>query len=132
MFKGFRERETFKDLDWRNAFKRAALMVAFWLVLIYVLSVAFPQSFNLNFESTAGAIGLALNGVFFFLFFTVFTAFTERAKKRRLAAQRSAKKPAARPKGAKAVADDEEGEPSPLKGRHNPNTSRKKATRRRR
>jgi hypothetical protein len=68
----------------------------------------------------------------------VFTAFTERSKRRRAAAIRGQRKGATGPRvaGTKnrpgAPEDGEEAEPSELRGRHNPNTSRKKTARQRR
>jgi hypothetical protein len=32
----------FEDLEWGPAFKRAAFLVVFWLLALYVLNVAFP------------------------------------------------------------------------------------------
>ena len=117
----------FKDLDWKGAFRRAALTVLIYLVLIYVLNVALPGS-------ATGMVPTAINAAILFVIFTFFHAFVERRKKRQKAALRlqdSGKKTKNRP----AVADGEDGEASPLKdfkGRQNPNTSRKKASRRRR
>ena len=127
----------FEGLEWKNAFKRAAIIFAIWMFSIYALGIAFPEYFNLGFDSGAGIATFAINAVFFFFFFVVFTAFIERSKKRnaaRLRAQKAPKKdkPAAKTTtGPEAVEDGEAGTGS-LKGRHNPNTSRKKASRRRR
>ncbi len=119
----------FEDLNWSGAVKRAALTVLFYLLLVYVLNVAYPGSYG-------GPVALAVNAVFLFALFTLFHAIIDRRRRRReaqLRAQSKGKKPAEN-KGAKAVAaeGEEETEESSLKGRHNPNTSRKKATRRRR
>lgn len=115
----------FKDLDWSGALKRAALTVLFYLGLVYVLNVAIPGSYG-------GPISLAINSAFLFVIFAFFHAFVERRKRRRKAElQSKAKKPSAK-KGESGVQSDEEDEASSLKGRHNPNTSRKKASRRRR
>ena len=129
----------FEDLEWGPAFKRAAFLVAFWLLALYILNVSFPETFVLGLDSTAGVISMLVNAVLFFFFFAVFTAFTERSKKRRAAAIRAQRKgeTGARntvgAKGKSGVAEDgEEAEPGELRGRHNPNTSRKKAARRRR
>ena len=129
----------FEDLEWRPAFKRAAFLVVFWLVALYVLNVAFPETFVLGLDSSAGVISLLVNAVLFFFFFAVFTAFTERSKKRRAAAMRAQRKggTGARntggTKGESDVPEDgEEAESGELRGRHNPNTSRRKAARRRR
>jgi hypothetical protein len=129
----------FEDLDWRPAFKRAAFMVAFWLLTIYVLSIAFPESFVLGLDSSGGVLSLLVNAVLFFFLFAMFVAFTERSKRRRVAALRAQKKGktgASATAGAKDEPDaseaGEEDEPNDLRGRRNPNTSRKKAARRRR
>jgi hypothetical protein len=129
----------FEDLDWRPAFKRAAFMVAFWLLTIYALSIAFPESFVLGLDSSGGVLSLLVNAVLFFFLFAMFVAFTERSKRRRVAALRAQKKGKT---GASATAGSkdepgaseagEEDEPNDLRGRRNPNTSRKKAARRRR
>ena len=63
----------FEGLEWKNAFKRAAVIFAIWLFSIYALSIAFPGTFNLGFDSGAGITTFAINAVFFFLFFVVFT-----------------------------------------------------------
>ncbi len=128
----------FEGIEWKNAFKRAAIFVGIWLVLIYVARTAFPEYVNLGFDNTAGIVTFLSYLVFFFFFFTMLTAFTERSKKRRLAqlkAQRKGRHDAkitARTTGGSGAAESEEAEPSNLKGRYNPNTSRKKAARRRR
>lgn len=119
----------FEDLDWRGALKRAALTVLFYLVLVYVLNVAIPGS-------VGSPAVVAMNAAFLFVLFVVFHAFVDRRKRRRQAQMRTdakGKKPAGKgtPK-AGAEEDDEDAEPSVLKGRQNPNTSRKKAARRRR
>jgi hypothetical protein len=129
----------FEDLEWGPAFKRAAFLVAFWLLALYVLNIAFPETFILGLDSSAGVISLLVNAVLFFFFFAVFTAFTERSKKRRAAAMRAQRKggTGARNTGGTksksgAPEDGEEAESGDLRGRHNPNTSRRKAARRRR
>jgi uncharacterized membrane protein len=128
----------FEDLEWGPAFKRAAFLVAFWLLALYVLTVAFPETFVLGLDSSAGVISMLVNAVLFFFFFAVFTAFTERSKRRRAASIRAQRKggTGARATGAKnrsgAPEDGEEAEPGDLRGRHNPNTSRKKTARQRR
>jgi hypothetical protein len=129
----------FEDLEWGPAFKRAAFLVAFWLLALYVLNIAFPETFILGLDSSAGVISLLVNAVLFFFFFAMFTAFTERSKKRRAAAMRAQRKggTGARNTGGTKVKsdvpeDEEEAESGDLRGRHNPNTSRRKAARRRR
>jgi predicted RND superfamily exporter protein len=109
-------------------------LVGVWLLSIYVLSTAFPESFDLGLGSSAGIITFAVNAVFFFVFFLVLTAFTERSKKRRLDGPKNQKKdkPGARAAVGPDAAEDEEAEPGHLRGRRNPNTSRRKTGRRRR
>src|SRR5215218_5416822 len=128
----------FEGLEWKNAVKRAAVIFAIWLFSIYALSIALPEYFNLAFDSRAGITTFAINGVFFFFFFVVLTAFIERSKKRNAARLPTARKAPKKDKpgtknttGSKAT-EDGEAEPGTLKGRNNPNTSRKKAARRRR
>jgi hypothetical protein len=120
----------FEGLEWRSAFRRAAIFLAIWLLSIYVLSVAFPGSFGLGFNSSAEVFTLLFYGVFFFFFFAVLTAFTERSKKRSRARHSTESK--TQNKDKSGLAEDGETRTGNLKGRHNPNTSRKKATRRRR
>ena len=129
----------FEDLEWGPAFKRAAFLVAFWLLALYVLNVAFPETFVLGLDSSGGVISILVNAVLFFFFFAVFTAFTERSKKRRAAAMRAQRKGGtgarntAGTKGKSGAPEEgEEVESGDLRGRHNPNTSRRKAARRRR
>ena len=128
----------FEGIEWKNAFKRAAIFVGIWLALIYVTKTAFPEYVNLGFDSTAGIVTFLSYLVSFFFFFTMLTAFTERSKKRRLAQLKTQRKgrhdakTTARTTGGSGAAESEEAEPSNLKGRYNPNTSRKKAARRRR
>lgn len=127
----------FEDLDWKGAFRRAAFAAALYLLFVYVMSVAFPESFGAGSSLTSSLI---IAGVFFFVYAPIF-AFAERRKRRRLAelrGQQKGKKPGAKA-GANARAkanggsetEDEESEET-LRGRQNPNTSRKKASRRRR
>ncbi|QIN79488.1 hypothetical protein GBA65_14270 [Rubrobacter marinus] len=116
----------FNDIDWKGALRRAALTVLIYLGLVYVLDVAFPGS-------AGGIVPLAINAVILFVVFTFFHAFVERRKRRQRAAlQPQGKAKARRP--ADASEEDGEGEipASELKGRQNPNTSRRKASRRRR
>lgn len=126
----------FDDLNWGGALKRAGLTVLFYLGLVYVLNVAVPGSYG-------GPVALAINALFLFVLFTLFHAYIDRRRRRReaqLRAQKKGKQPpgkaGAKTTGAKATAaGEDDGEVAPegtLKGRHNPNTSRKKASRRRR
>ena len=120
----------FEGLEWRSAFRRAAIFVAIWLLSIYVLSTAFPGSFGLGLNSSAEVVTLLSYAVFFFFFFAVLTAFTERSKKRSRARRSAGSK--TQNKGKPDAAEDGGTQTGGLKGRRNPNTSRKKATRRRR
>ena len=127
----------FEDLDWKGAVKRASFAAALYVLFIYVMTVAFPESFG----ASTNVISTLVVALAFFLIYTPFFAFAERRKRRRLAEMRAQQKgkPGARA-GARANAKaaqgtgpgDEEAGEGDLKGRHNPNTSRRKATRRRR
>jgi hypothetical protein len=122
----------FEDLDWKGAFKRAAFAAGLYLLFVYVMSLAFPESFG----GTNLVSSLVIAVAFFFIYAPVF-AFAERRKKQRLAELNAQKKGKT---GVRAKAgttggsgtDSEEAKAGDLRGRHNPNTSRKKAARRRR
>ncbi|AHY45965.1 Hypothetical Protein RradSPS_0682 [Rubrobacter radiotolerans] len=118
----------FQDLDWGWALKRAGIVVLIYLVLMYVLSTVAPETFGL--QSAAEWVPLLINAVLFFFVFTLVYAFIERSRRRRLGGGTNAKSD--RNAKAKADGDDEPREPGKLKGKANPNTSRRKATRRRR
>ncbi len=126
----------FEDLDWKGAFKRAAFAAALYLLFVYVMSVAFPESFGAGGNLTSSLI----IAVFFFFVYAPVFAFAERRKRRRVAelkAQKKGTKPGAKAgtnAGSTTEVDDEpDSENSEnLRGRHNPNTSRRKASRRRR
>ena len=111
----------FKDLNWRSAARRSAVVIAIYVALFYVLSGVFPQQFGL--QDRAQITALLFNAVIFFFVFTFVYALVDRSRRRRLA-QMSDKS-----KQAKPAQDGSEA--GPLKGRPNPNTSRKKARRRR-
>jgi hypothetical protein len=125
----------FEGLDWKAAFKRAAFAAALYLLFIYVMSQVFPNYFGGDLTSA-----LVVAVLFFFAYAPLF-AFTERRKRRRLAEMKTQKKGKS---GARAGSgttartapgsdtDGEEAGEGDLRGRHNPNTSRKKAARRRR
>jgi len=127
----------FEDLDWKGAVKRAAFAAALYVLFIYVMTVAFPESFG----ASTNIVSTLVVAVAFFLIYTPFFAFAERRKRRRLAQMKAQQKgkPVART-GTRANAkatqetgpDDEEAGEGNLRGRHNPNTSRRKAARRRR
>lgn len=120
----------FQDLDWKWALRRAGIVVAIYLILMYVLSTVSPDTFGLN--SAADWVPLLINAVLFFFVFTLVYAFIERSRRRRIYGDASVKsKEEARAKSS-AKGGDEDREPGPLKGRPNPNQSKRKATRRRR
>jgi hypothetical protein len=121
----------FENLNWKGAFRRAAFAAALYLLFVYLMSTAFPDSFGAGTNLTSALVVAVL---FFFLYAPVF-AFADRRKRRRLAEVRAQKKgkPSARTVTATNGYDAEDGEErGDLKGRYNPNTSRKKATRRQR
>ena len=120
----------FEDLDWKGAFKRAAFAASLYLLFVYVMSTAFPESFGAG----TNIVSALIVAVAFFLIYAPVFAFAERRKRRRLAELRAQKKgkPKTRSTARSGIARDEETETDSLKGRHNPNTSRKKAARRRR
>ena len=121
----------FEDLDWKGAFRRAAFAAALYLLFVYVMSKAFPESFGAGGNLTS-AVVVAL--IFFFVYAPLF-AFTERRKRRRLAEMKALEKKGKKPGAgttARTDADGDEAGAESLRGRHNPNTSRKKAARRRR
>lgn len=108
----------FQDLNWRYAARRAAIVIAVYVVLFYVLSIAAPRTFPLSPV-------LLINALMFFFVFTFVYAFVERSRNRRIA---EAKKK----ESSKPARDGEDPDtPSALKGRPNPNTSRKKSRRKR-
>jgi hypothetical protein len=127
----------FEDLDWKGAVKRAAFAAALYVLFIYVMTILFPESFG----TSTNVVSTLVVAVAFFLIYTPFFAFAERRKRRRQAEMRAQQKgkPGAKT-GTRANTrdtqgtgpDDEEAGMSNLRGRHNPNTSRRKAARRRR
>ena len=117
----------FKDLDWGAALRRAALMTGFYWLIIYGMSVAFPKSFGIGAQELPNLIGTT---VMIFLLFTVFTAFTERARKRRVESQK-AQNSTKKTRPTKPTGEDGEEPVSSLKGRPNPNASRRKTRRKR-
>jgi hypothetical protein len=112
----------FEDLNWKWAAKRAAVVIGIYLALIYALSAILPEQFAL--QSRGQIASLLINAVFFFFIFTFVYAYVERNRRRRLAE-------ASKKRGKPAKSSGEDSEPGSLKGRPNPNTSRKKARRRR-
>ena len=111
----------FKDLDWRSAARRSAVVIGIYVALFYVLSGVFPQQFGLR--DRGQIMALLFNAVIFFFVFTFVYALVDRSRRRRLAEMSN------RSKQAKPAENGSEA--GPLKGRPNPNTSRKKARRRR-
>jgi hypothetical protein len=114
----------FEGLDWRSAARRSAVVIGIYLALFYILSRVAPRTFGL--DSRAEVISLLGNAVVFFFVFTLVYAFVERSRNRRMAEMRKQQGTAGRSPGA-------EGGPGSgaLKGRPNPNTSRKKSRRKR-
>ena len=116
----------FEGLNWKSAARRSAIVIAIYLGLLYLLSVAFPGS-SFNMDSRGQVISLFVNAIIFFFIFTFVYALVERSRNRRVAEARKQNKPG---KQAPGEGDQEDGASS-LKGRPNPNTSRKKTRRRR-
>ena len=112
-----------RNLNWRSAFRRASIFTLIWLGIVYITSVLWPQSFVIAIPEELPF--LAINAVFIFFIFALFSAFTER--RRESHRQQQKQKTDARKDKPE---EDEEG--GPLKGQLNPNTSRKKASRKRR
>jgi 4-hydroxybenzoate polyprenyltransferase len=113
----------FEDLNWKYAARRAAVVIAIYLGLLYVLSIAFPES-GFRLETREQILSLLVNAVMFFFIFTLVYALVDRSRRRRLGETSQGSKPG-KPTGE---AEEQSG---PLKGRPNPNTSRKKARRKR-
>jgi hypothetical protein len=115
----------FEDLNWKYAARRAAVVIAIYLGLLYILSIAFPET-NFRLETREQIISLLVNAVFFFLIFTFVYAYIDRSRRRRMAEMSRGGR------AGKPSATGEDAESSgQLKGRPNPNTSRKKARRKR-
>jgi uncharacterized membrane protein len=116
----------FEGLDWRSAARRSAIVIGVYLALFYILSRVAPRTFGL--DSRAEVISLLGNAVVFFFVFTLVYAFIERNRKRRTA---ELQKQQGRGSRASGTARESGAEGGALKGRPNPNTSRKKSRRRR-
>jgi hypothetical protein len=114
----------FEDLNWKSAARRSAVVIVIYLGLLYLLSVAFPGS-SFNLDSRGQIVSLLVNAVIFFFIFTFVYALVERSRNRRVAEARKQQKPGKQADGV------QEADASSLKGRPNPNTSRKKTRRRR-
>ncbi len=115
----------FEGLNWRSAARRSAIVIAVYLALFYILSVAFPESFGLR--DRAQIVSLLINAVMFFFVFTLVYAFVERSRSRRMEEASRKKAPEKQARGEA----DPDAPASELRGRPNPNTSRKKTRRRR-
>ncbi|CAN5287657.1 hypothetical protein BH24ACT19_BH24ACT19_15700 [soil metagenome] len=119
----------FEDLNWKSAIRRAAFAALLYLLFVYILGVAYPDTFGAGGMNSAVVVAAV-----FFFFYAILFAFTDRSKRRRSArmkAESKGKNPKAKATGTDAGGDEEAGA-GDLKGRHNPNTSRRKTTRRRR
>jgi|tagenome__1003787_1003787.scaffolds.fasta_scaffold18674914_2 4-hydroxybenzoate polyprenyltransferase len=116
----------FEGLKWKSAARRSAIVIVIYLGLLYVLSRVFPGS-NFNLDSRSQIISLLINATLFFFIFTFVYALIERSRDRRMS-QASKQKKSGKPS---QNAGDAEDDASSLKGRPNPNTSRKKSRRRR-
>lgn len=112
----------FEGLNWKAAARRSAIVIGIYIALFYFLSVAFPQTFGLGGEGQV--LSLLINAVIFFFVFTFVYAFVERNKQRRLEQSKKKSDGPTRPEGDPDV-------PSALKGKPNPNTSRRKTRRKR-
>ena len=111
----------FEGLNWKAAARRSAIVIAVYIALFYILSVAFPQTFGL--ADNAQIIGLLINAAIFFVVFTFVYAFVERSRARRTEQMKRSEKPD-RP-------EPDPDNPGALKGKPNPNTSRRKSRRKR-
>ena len=116
----------FEGLKWKSAARRLAIVIVIYLGLLYILSIAFPGS-NFSLDSRSQILSLLINAALFFFIFTFVYALIERSRDRRTA-QGSKQKKSGKP--SQNGGDAEDGATS-LKGRPNPNTSRKKSRRRR-
>ena len=116
----------FEGLKWKSAARRSAIVIAIYLGLLYVLSRAFPGS-NFSLDSRPQIISLLINAALFFFIFTFIYALIERSRERRMA-ETSKQKKSGKPSQS---GGNPEADASSLKGRPNPNTSRRKSRRRR-
>jgi Zn-dependent protease with chaperone function len=116
----------FEGLKWKSAARRSAIVIAIYLGLLYILGIAFPGS-NFRLDSRAQILSLLINATVFFFIFTLVYAMIERSRERRTADAAKQKSSGKQSKSG----DDSEAGASTLKGRPNPNTSRKKSRRRR-
>ena len=115
----------FEGLKWKSAARRSAIVIAIYLGLLYLLGIAFPGS-NFSLDSRSQIFSLLINATLFFFIFTFVYALIERSRDRRMAQASKQNKP-----GKPSQNGDAEEDASSLRGRPNPNTSRKKSRRRR-
>jgi hypothetical protein len=116
----------FEGLKWKSAARRSAIVIAIYLGLLYVIGIAFPGS-SFSLDSRGQILSLLLNATMFFLIFTFVYALIERSRERRIT-EASKQKKSGKPS---QNGNDQEADASSLRGRPNPNTSRKKSRRRR-
>lgn len=111
-----------KNFEWKAGFRRAAIFILLYAAILYFMATLFPETFGI---SEGQLPSIVIQGVFFFFILAVFFSWTEKRRRQRIEELR------ARKRGQQGKPDSEDEEPGPLKGRPNPNTSRKKARRRR-
>ena len=116
----------FEGLKWKSAARRSAIVIAIYLGLLYIIGIAFPGS-SFSLDSRGQIFSLLINATMFFFIFTFVYALIERSRERRMTEAGKQKKPG---KSSQNGGDAEDGASS-LRGRPNPNTSRKKTRRRR-
>lgn len=119
----------FEGINWSNALKRATIFTVIWLALVYVMHTINPKFFKLG--NSNDILLLGLNAALFFVVYTVFFGFMER-RKNRTQNQKTSGNLRAKEGRTHTTKDGEEMEGGRYKGQVNPNTSRKKASRRRR
>ena len=116
----------FQGLKWKSAARRSAIVIVIYLGLLYVLGVAFPGS-NFSLNDRSQIISQLVNATIFFFIFTFVYDLIERSRERRMGGAGKQNKPGKPSQNGGAPAADA----SSLRGRPNPNTSRKKSRRRR-
>jgi hypothetical protein len=116
----------FEGLKWKSAARRSAIVIVIYLGLLYVLGVAFPGS-SFSLDDSSQIISLLVNATIFFFIFTFVYALIERSRERRMGQAGKQNKPGKPSQNG----GDPGADASPLRGRPNPNTSRKKSRRRR-
>jgi flagellar biosynthesis/type III secretory pathway M-ring protein FliF/YscJ len=111
-----------KNFDWKAGFRRAAIFILLYAAILYIMNTAFPETFGI---AEGQLPSILIQGVFFFLILAVFFSWTEKRRRQRIEELR------ARKQGQQNRPESDDEDPGPLKGKPNPNTSRKKARRRR-